>query len=37
MSQSHFTLGFPLKSPEEGQLLVDQLPPLMPQLALHIA
>jgi hypothetical protein len=32
MSQSHFTLSFPLKSPEEAKLLADQLPPVMPQL-----
>jgi hypothetical protein len=32
MSQSHFTLGFPLKSPEDAKFLADQLPPVMPQL-----
>jgi hypothetical protein len=32
MSQSHFTLSFPLKSPEDAKLLADQLPALMPQL-----
>jgi hypothetical protein len=32
MSQSHFTLSFPLKSPEDAKLLADQLPPLMPKL-----
>jgi hypothetical protein len=29
MSQNHFTLGFPLKSPSEGKLLAEQLPPMM--------
>ena len=32
MSQNHFTLGFPLKSPSEGKLLAEQLPPMMPDL-----
>jgi hypothetical protein len=32
MSQSHFTLGFPLKSPADAKALADQLPPLMPGL-----
>src|ERR1700730_6952615 len=32
MSQNHFTLGFPLKSPSEGKLLSEQLPPMMPNL-----
>ena len=30
MSQSHFTLSFPLKSPADAKALADQLPPLMP-------
>ena len=29
-SQSHFTLGFPLKSPADAKALVEQLPPMMP-------
>src|ERR1700676_1841481 len=29
MSQSHFTLGFPLKSPADSKALAEQLPPLM--------
>jgi len=32
MSQSHFTLRFPLKSPEDAKALAELLPPLMPQL-----
>jgi len=32
MSQSHFTLGFPLKSPADAKVLAELLPPLMPQL-----
>jgi len=32
MSQSHFTLGFPLKSPADAKALVEELPPLMPDL-----
>src|SRR5258707_8324087 len=32
MSQNHFTLGFPLKSPSDAKLLAEQLPPLMPEL-----
>src|SRR5882757_10001168 len=32
MSQNHFTLGFPLKSPSEGKLLAEQLPSMMPAL-----
>src|SRR5258705_12182325 len=32
MSQNHFTLGFPLKSPRDAKLLADELPPLMPGL-----
>jgi hypothetical protein len=30
MSQNHFTLSFPLKSPADAKALADQLPPLMP-------
>jgi hypothetical protein len=29
MSQSHFTLSFPLKSPADAKALAEQLPPLM--------
>jgi hypothetical protein len=32
MSQNHFTLDFPLKSPSDAKLLAEQLPPLMPSL-----
>src|SRR6202035_1490984 len=32
MSQNHFTLSFPLKSPADAKALVEQLPPLMPGL-----
>lgn len=32
MSQSHFTLSFPLKSPADAKEVADQLPPLMPAL-----
>jgi hypothetical protein len=32
MSQNHFTLGFPLKSPSEAKLLAEQLPSMMPAL-----
>jgi hypothetical protein len=32
MSQNHFTLDFPLKSPADAKLLAEQLPPLMPSL-----
>jgi hypothetical protein len=32
MSQSHFTLSFPLKSPADAQALPQELPPLMPDL-----
>jgi hypothetical protein len=32
MSQNHFTLRFPLKSPSDAKLLAEQLPPLMPTL-----
>jgi hypothetical protein len=30
MSQNHFTLSFPLKSPADAKALSEQLPPLMP-------
>ena len=30
MSQNHFTLSFPLKSPADANALAEQLPPLMP-------
>jgi hypothetical protein len=30
MSQNHFTLSFPLKSPADAKALTEQLPPLMP-------
>jgi hypothetical protein len=32
MSQSHFTLSFPLKSPAEAKALPDELSPMMPAL-----
>jgi hypothetical protein len=32
MSQSHFTLHFPLKSPEDATAVAKELPPLMPDL-----
>jgi hypothetical protein len=32
MSQNHFTLSFPLKSPADAKMLAEQLPPLMPGL-----
>jgi hypothetical protein len=32
MSQSHFTVSFPLKSPEDAKTLAEALPPLMPGL-----
>jgi hypothetical protein len=32
MSQNHFTLAFPLKSPADAKAVADQLPPLMPGL-----
>jgi hypothetical protein len=32
MSQNHFTLSFPLKSPADAKALAGQLPPLMPEL-----
>jgi hypothetical protein len=30
MSQNHFTLSFPLKSPADAKAIAEQLPPLMP-------
>ena len=32
MSQNHFTLSFPLKSPAAAQLVAQQLPSMMPTL-----
>jgi len=32
MSQNHFTLSFPLKSPADAKAVAEQLPPLMPSL-----
>jgi hypothetical protein len=32
MSQNHFTLRFPLKSPVDAKLLAEQLPPMMPEM-----
>ncbi len=32
MSQNHFTLSFPLKSPADAQAVAQELPPLMPGL-----
>jgi len=32
MSQNHFTLSFPLKSPADAKALAEQLPPMMPAL-----
>jgi len=32
MSQSHFTLSFPLKSPADAKMLAEKLPPMMPAL-----
>ena len=32
MSQNHFTLAFPLKSPAAAKALAEQLPPMMPTL-----
>jgi hypothetical protein len=32
MSQSHFTLGFPLKSPANAKAVAERLPPMMPGL-----
>src|SRR5271155_3367417 len=31
MSQNHFTVRFPLKTPADAQALAEQLPPLMPR------
>ena len=30
ISQSHFTLSFPLKAPADARALAEQLPPMMP-------
>jgi hypothetical protein len=32
MSQNHFTITFPLRSPADAKALEEQLPPLMPQM-----
>src|SRR5450432_1421470 len=32
MSQNHFTLSFPLKSPVDAKLLAERLPPMMLEL-----
>src|SRR5216684_2827751 len=32
MSQNHFTLSFPMKSPADAKAVAEQLPPLMPGL-----
>src|SRR5450755_414921 len=32
MSQNHFTVSFPLKSPSDAKLLAEQLSPMMPEL-----
>src|SRR5260370_23233175 len=32
MSQNHFTVSFPLKSPADAKALAEQLPPMMPAL-----
>jgi hypothetical protein len=32
LSQNHFTLSFPLKSPADAKALAEQLPPMMPAL-----
>jgi hypothetical protein len=32
MSQNHFTIAFPLRTPEDSKALAEQLPPLMPGL-----
>jgi hypothetical protein len=32
MSQNHFTLSFPLKSPSDAKAVSEELPPLMPEL-----
>jgi hypothetical protein len=31
MSQNHFTVSFPLKSPSDAKAIAERLPPLMPQ------
>ena len=31
--QSHLTIAFPFKSPDDAQAIADELPPLMPDLA----
>jgi hypothetical protein len=31
MSQNHFTIAFPLKSPTDAKAIAEELPPLMPQ------
>jgi hypothetical protein len=33
MSQNHFTLSFPLKSPADAKVLAELLPPMMPALS----
>jgi hypothetical protein len=32
MSQNHFTVSFPLKSPADAKIIAEKLPPLMPEL-----
>ena len=32
MSQNHFTISFPLKSPADAKAMAEQFPPLMPAL-----
>jgi len=32
MSQNHFTVSFPLKSPSDAKAIAEQLPALMPNL-----
>jgi len=32
MSQNHFTVSFPLKSPSDAKLLAEQFPPMVPEL-----
>ena len=32
MTQNHFTMSFPLKTPADAKALAEQLPPLMPKL-----
>jgi len=32
MSQNHFTVRFPLKSPADAKSIAEQLPPMMPEL-----